>query len=115
MLADAFAGQTAMISSRSADGSKLLVHVSSDINPGEYYLFQRDTLKAKFLWANASWIDPRTLSKMMPVQFNTDDDVTLNGYLTLPKHTTAKKPPPCGHDPRWATPAWNPRLLGVQP
>jgi len=93
MLAEAFAGQTAMISSRSADGSKLLVHVSSDINPGEYYLFQRDTLKAKFLWANASWIDPRTLSKMMPVQFNTDDDVTLNGYLTLPKHTTAKKPP----------------------
>lgn len=93
MLVQAFDGQTVNIVSKSSDGSQLLVRVSSDINPGEYYLFQRDNLEAKFLYANSSWIDPRTLHPMKPFRFTTDDDVTLNGYITLPKTSGDKKPP----------------------
>lgn len=39
MLVDVFVGQIVMIFSRSVDGFKLLVYVSSDINLGEYYFF----------------------------------------------------------------------------
>jgi dipeptidyl aminopeptidase/acylaminoacyl peptidase len=94
MLVDAFDNQTVNITSRTQDGKTLLVHVSSDVNPGEYYLFDRDTLSAQFIWANSSWIDPRTLSSMKPISFETDDGLTINGYLTLPKFTEKDEKPP---------------------
>lgn len=93
MLVDAFGGQTVVIASRTQDGKTLLVHVSSDVNPGEYFLFDRDTLSAQFLWANNSWIDPRQLAPVKPFTFTTKDDVQLNGYLTLPKQQSEAKPP----------------------
>ena len=94
MLVDAFGNQTVRIPSRTQDGKTLLVHVSSDVNPGEYYLFDRDTLSAEFIWANSSWIDPRTLSSMKPISFETDDGLTINGYLTLPKFAEKQEKPP---------------------
>lgn len=94
MLVDAFGNQTVRIPSRTQDGKTLLVHVSSDVNPGEYYLFDRDTLSAEFIWANSSWIDPRTLSAMKPISFETEDGLTINGYLTLPKFADKSEKPP---------------------
>ena len=93
MLVDAFGGQSVDIESRTEDGKTLLVRVSSDVNPGEYYFFDRDTLNAQFLWANKSWIDPRTLAPMQPIVVKSDDGQDLHGYLTLPKQTGDKKPP----------------------
>lgn len=93
MLVEAFAGQTVDIVSRTLDGQILLVHVSSDINPGEYYLFDRDSLNARFIWANNSWIDPRNLVPMTAFNMKTHDNVELSGYLTLPKANNGAKPP----------------------
>lgn len=88
MLADAFKGQTATIASHTQDWKTLLVRVSSDVNPGEYYLFDSETMSARFIWANSSWIDPRLLLSMQPVAIPTEDGETVHGYITLP---TAKK------------------------
>lgn len=94
-LTQAFEGQTVNIASTTQDRKTLLVHVSSDINPGEYYLFDSDSLNARFVWANSSWIDPRTLQPMHPIAVPTDDGETLHGYLTLPPAGQSKsaKPP----------------------
>ncbi|MBJ2137437.1 S9 family peptidase [Paraglaciecola chathamensis] len=93
-LAGAFKGQTVSIASHTRDWKTLLVHVRSDVNPGEYYLFDRETLAARFIWANSSWIDPRLLAAMKPIQVKASDGETINGYLTLPKQKSDEHKPP---------------------
>lgn len=94
MLAASFEGQDVFISSSSQDGDLHLVHVSSDINPGEYYTFNSKTNKAAFLWANRSWIDPRTQLPKQPIKITARDGVEINGYLTLPATIDAGTKPP---------------------
>ncbi|MDO6566951.1 prolyl oligopeptidase family serine peptidase [Alteromonas sp. 1_MG-2023] len=93
MLASAFEGQTVTIASHTRDWKTLLVHVRSDVNPGEYYLFDSESLAARFIWANSSWIDPRLLATMKPVSVEVADGESINGYLTLPKQQSDAKPP----------------------
>lgn len=93
LLADAFEGQTVAIASHTRDWKTLLVHVRSDVNPGEYYLFDSETLAARFIWANNSWIDPRLLAPMEPINVTASDGETIKGYLTLPKQSSIEKPP----------------------
>jgi dipeptidyl aminopeptidase/acylaminoacyl peptidase len=94
MLVQAFAGQTVDIASATKDWKTLLVHVSSDINPGEYYLFDSETMGANFIWANSSWIDPRFLAAMQPVAIPTEDGETVHGYLTMPTVKKGDEKPP---------------------
>ncbi|WP_334032108.1 alpha/beta hydrolase family protein [Alteromonas sp. P256] len=93
LLAEAFGDQTVAIASHTRDWKTLLVHVRSDVNPGEYYLFDSETLDAQFIWANSSWIDPRLLAPMKPISVEVSDGETINGYLTLPKQSSEDKPP----------------------
>lgn len=85
MLTKAFEGQKVVITSNNREGNLLVLHVSSDINPGEYYLFDTKTKGARFLWANMSWFDPRQMQTKEPISLETKDGVKLNGYITLPK------------------------------
>lgn len=84
-LTASFPGSTLIIESESLAANLMLLHVSSDINPGEYYLFDTKKMSAQFLWANRSWLDPRTLAPTQGINFKTDDGLSINGYLTLPK------------------------------
>jgi dipeptidyl aminopeptidase/acylaminoacyl peptidase len=81
-LAAAFSGQDVSITSQS-DGLAL-VRVTSDVNPGEYYLFNTVTNNASFLWANRSWLDPAQMASKQPLKFSTEDGLDINGYITLP-------------------------------
>jgi predicted acyl esterase len=92
-LVDAFGGQNLSIASQTKDGSLLLLHVSSDVNPGEYYMFDTKTNQARFLWANRSWLDPRTMANKTPIAFEASDGMEIKGYLTLPKGTSDKPVP----------------------
>ena len=93
MLVKAFKGNEVVIADHTDDGKKLLVHVSSDLNPGEYYIFNTDTKKANWLWVNRTWIDPREMSTMTPIELTARDGVPLKGYLTLPKVKEPKELP----------------------
>lgn len=92
-LVKAFKGQDVFITSNTKDGSKLLVRVTSDINPGEFYLFNTVTKKADFLWANLSWIDPRQMAPMRNITFKARDGLDISGLLTLPTQISDEKPP----------------------
>jgi len=93
-LVASFPGQTTTFASTSEDGSKILVRVDSDVNPGEYYLFDANTKKAQFLWANRSWLDPRQMASAKPFAFTTEDDTELHGYVTLPSNLDKDKKAP---------------------
>jgi dipeptidyl aminopeptidase/acylaminoacyl peptidase len=87
MLERAFPGQAVTISSKTQDGNLALVFVSSDVNPGEYYLFDVQTKKADFLLAAKSWIDPRVMRPKEVVSIKARDGLVLHGYLTRPSAT----------------------------
>jgi acetyl esterase/lipase len=91
-LVGAFSGQHVSITSQSE--GLALVHVSSDVNPGEYYLFNTVTNNASFLWANRSWLDPADMANKQPLRFKTDDGLEINGYITLPTNLAAKQKTP---------------------
>ena len=91
-LAPAFGGQEVRITDSNDNGTRHLVHVSSDVNPGEYYVFNSETNDAQFIWANRSWIDPRLMRAKEPFEINSRDNVALSGYLTLPSENGNKPP-----------------------
>ena len=80
----AFPGQTVQLSNTTRDGKRVVVFVSSDINPGQYFLFDTQARKAEFLLAARSWINPKLMRPKEIVSFKARDGVVLRGYLTRP-------------------------------
>ena len=92
-LGQAFPGQQVEITSATSDGTLMVIFVSSDRNPGDYYLFNVKTLKADYLFSARDQINPDKMSPMQPVVFNARDGLTLHGYLTTPSGAAAKNLP----------------------
>ncbi len=92
-LSSSFPGQMVQFSSQTWDGDKIIVSVYSDRNPGELYLFDRDTGQARFLMKRMDWLDADAMATVKPFQFRARDGKTIHGYLTLPKNAGSGKPP----------------------
>ena len=92
-LAKSFPGQVVDITSWSRDGKRAILHVSSDRNPGDYYLFDRVAKNADYLFSARDWIDPEQMGERRPVEFKARDGLTIHGYLTLPRNAKAEKLP----------------------
>ncbi len=79
-----FPGHTVRIVSSSKDGAKAVVLVSSDEDPGTYYLWTRADGKMTALLQRDAWIHPDAMAAMQPVSFPARDGVLLHGYLSMP-------------------------------
>lgn len=92
-LQNTFAGQLARFTSFSSDGKNGLVYVSSDRNPGDYYLFHLENREAEYLASPRNWIDPQRMAPMEPFSFKSRDGLTAHGYITRPLGSEGKKVP----------------------
>ena len=92
-LASAFPGQMVDFSSSTKDGSKIVVSVYSDNNPGELYLYDRDAGKARFLMQGRSWLDPAKMGSVKPFSVTSADGKQVYGYLTLPHGSDGRNLP----------------------
>ncbi|WP_225876257.1 alpha/beta hydrolase family protein [Lysobacter solisilvae (ex Woo and Kim 2020)] len=92
-LAGAFPGQFVDFSSATKDGKKIVVSVYSDSNPGELYLYDRDTGKARFLMRGRQWLDAEQMARVKSFSITTRDGLKLHGYLTIPKGSSGKNLP----------------------
>ena len=79
-----FEGQVVSVTSATSDGAMMVVHVRSDRNPGDFYLFDAKTLNAQYLVSERAWIDPEEMGTMEPVVFEARDGTTIHGYVTYP-------------------------------
>jgi dipeptidyl aminopeptidase/acylaminoacyl peptidase len=110
-----FPGQVVSITSQTNDGKKYIVYVRSDINPGQFYLYNKEQGELKYLSSTFPNIKSKELSKMLPFNFKARDGVELHGYLTLPKGKESKNLPlivnphggPHGPRDRWG---YNPEI-----
>ncbi len=83
-LGKALGGKSIHIGDMSSDGQKVLVWAGSDIDPGQYYLFDRTARKLSPLMPDRPELADRQLAKMQSVSFKAGDGVTIPAYLTLP-------------------------------
>lgn len=87
-----FPNQVIQIASKTADNNEWLIHVSSDVHPGKYYIFNQFDGSIKFLVNRAEWIDPNYTAPLHAVRFNARDGLEINAYLTLPKGKSQNLP-----------------------
>lgn len=88
----AFPGHSVTVTSSTKDGKLALIEVSSDRNPGDFYLFDVERKKADHFVSRQQWIDPEAMAEMQPVTFKARDGLTLHGYLTKPKGASGPVP-----------------------
>ncbi|MCF7221716.1 alpha/beta hydrolase family protein [Marilutibacter chinensis] len=108
-LAASFPGEFARVTSSSRDGSRAVVAVTSDIEPGRYYLLDTRSGDIRLLARSRPWLDPATLSPATPFEITASDGTPLSGYLTLPRHADGRPAPlvvlPHG-GPYWVRDQW---------
>jgi len=92
MLEKAFSGKAFEIASTTDDGRLALVFVYSDVNPGDYYLFDTEAKNAEFLYGARSWVDPRQMRPKEPIVVESRDGLELHGYLTRPQDDAGPHP-----------------------
>jgi dipeptidyl aminopeptidase/acylaminoacyl peptidase len=83
----AFPGQLVEVASTSKDGMRAIVLVHSDTNPGDYYLFDTQSMHMDYLFAASRWIAPDQMHGKEPFVLKARDGVELRGYLTRPGKT----------------------------
>ncbi|MCM1988643.1 alpha/beta hydrolase family protein [Oceanirhabdus seepicola] len=77
----------------SKDESKMMIYAYSDINSGEYYLYdiKRDELIK--ICNLMPWLKEEEMCEMKPIKFEARDGLIIPGYLTLPKGVEPKNLP----------------------
>ncbi len=92
-LTDAFPGKQVNYTSQSKDEMLNIVYVGNDQDPGNYYLFDRNTNKLRWLLPVRKAINPELMSPMKPIKFASRDGLEINGYITIPKESDGKMLP----------------------
>ena len=88
-----FSDATVLLSGASDDGSKMIMTVHSDRDPGAFYLYDRTANRAEQLFVSMDGIDPEQMAPRRPISFKARDGLQLDGYLTLPKAVPGHRPP----------------------
>ncbi|AIL64524.1 Prolyl tripeptidyl peptidase precursor [Rickettsiales bacterium Ac37b] len=103
------------INTRTLDDQKWLVAYSNDTTPVQYYIYDRNTRKADFLFSNRKNLEQYKLANMHPIIIKSRDSLDLVSYITLPADIELKnkfcptKPLPLVllvHGGPWARDSW---------
>jgi len=96
------------VTSTSDDMSRLLVAVSSDVDPGSVYLFDAANGQATLQYRSRPELPSEYLAPMQAVRYQARDGMTIHGYLTLPRGVEAKNLPVVMyiHGGPWARDFW---------
>lgn len=86
----AFPGRGATISSRSQDGSRLVVQVQDSSHPPIYYLVDFNTHRADIIGEAYPALDNVTLGTVQSITYKARDGTTIPAYLTLPPGAAPK-------------------------
>jgi dipeptidyl aminopeptidase/acylaminoacyl peptidase len=96
------------ISSTSSDNMNWVVAYTNDDGPVSYYIYDRNTRKADFLFVNNSKLEKAKLAQMEPIEYKAKDGLAIHGYLTKPIGVEAKNLPTVllVHGGPWARDVW---------
>ena len=103
-----FPGQEVGLADMSGDDRKWVVLITADVDPGTYYLFNRDDRSLIKFGEVRPDLPKDRLSPMMPIRYASSDGLEIPAYLTLPKHREGKNLPllVMPHGGPWARDYW---------
>ncbi len=77
----------------SQDESKLLIWAGSDLDPGQYFLFDRKNKNLRPLLGVRPHVEKQKLSEVKAVTYSASDGTQIPAYLTIPKNSGGKNLP----------------------
>ena len=102
------------ITDMTSDENVWMVVVSSDVDPGSRYLYDRTTGTIELLYRSRPNLPSEHLVHVKPVRYDARDGMTISAYLALPKGLPAKSLPTVMliHGGPWGRVAWgyNPEM-----
>ncbi|WP_047243819.1 S9 family peptidase [Chromobacterium subtsugae] len=73
------------ITSSNRDETRFIVTAWNDRTRGKSYLYDKSSGKLELLAELAPWLPEDKMAVMKPIQYQSRDGLTINGYLTLPQ------------------------------
>jgi dipeptidyl aminopeptidase/acylaminoacyl peptidase len=102
------------ITGMTEDENVWMVVVSSDVDPGSRYLYDRKSNKVELLYRSRPNLPSKDLVGLKPVRYNARDGMVIPAYLAVPKGVAAKNLPTVMviHGGPWGRVTWgyNPEL-----
>lgn len=93
--------------SSTADEKTWIFHVSSDREPGSYWLVSDQGRHVECLWRSMPWIDTKDMAVTRPIVYTSRDGLVINGYLTVPSGSVFPLPVVVyPHGGPWARDVW---------
>ena len=81
------------IGSKSNDNKLWVVSFNQDVGPIPYYIYNRDTKTAQFIFYHKKRLVNYQFQPMNPIEFTSRDGLNIEGYMTYPKNYQSKKSP----------------------
>ncbi len=96
------------IGAQTEDERLWIVSVSSDVNPGQVYLYDRSQRRVEKLYDARPDLPTEHLARMRPVRYRARDGQEIPAYLTTPKDTAASNLPTVifPHGGPWSRDIW---------
>lgn len=88
----AFPGQKVSITSFNKAGNLALFRVTSDKNPGDFYIYDTKTAQARYLASAKPNIAPEKMHSMREIAFTARDGKVIRGFLTMPTNQQKNAP-----------------------
>ena len=103
----AFPGSNINVITETINGH-FLIHVSSDKNPGEYFLFDKKYEEMKKIASENSGLPKDELADLKPIEYTTRDGIAIHGYIMAPKNQPMKNLPTVvfAHGGPWTRDEW---------
>ena len=83
-------GYELALSSVNQDENRFIIRTYSDKSLGSYFLYDVETSNLQKIADISPWIDEKYMADMEPISYNSQDGLTIHGYLTLPKGVEPK-------------------------
>ena len=101
-------GKEINIPSATSDENVWMIVASSDREPGERYLYDRNTKKLTFLYRIFDKLPRQSLAQVKPISYKSSDGLVIPAYLTLPVGVPAKNLPLVAfpHGGPWGRDTW---------
>jgi dipeptidyl aminopeptidase/acylaminoacyl peptidase len=107
-LEDQLPGKEISFESRTSDDRIWVMSADSDVEPGETYIFDRQTRKLDFQFRIRQKLPRDVMAEMTPLRYMSSDGLEIPAYLSLPHGLEAKNPPllVVPHGGPWARDDW---------
>jgi len=108
LLQGKFPGKDLTLDSSTADDRIVLITAKSDTDPGERYIFDRNTKKLALQYKVRERIPREHMASVKAVRYPSSDGLEIPAFLTLPRGVAAKNLPAIvlPHGGPWARDSW---------